>query len=238
MKNNSTLALLLGITLLTASCKKNNDPSNATPAPGSNFSNDILRQVPKETIDKVRALGISVYDGQTPPNVEGVYMISRNYMTKSSVPNESIAADGFTDLKIKIYNQNLKALTASIDTKSIDYTTGNVIATSTGQGTYLAGNGNFFSLFVIEETTKKSNNSRSRTLQVYSGEITTQGIRNLESTLFMLDDYGDPNNDLIPVDTGRAFKDNDGFSERSNNFRQAAEELVAKPKTLFAMGEN
>ena len=228
MKNQFTLALLLGLVLLITSCGKKDDSS---PAPGGNFSNNILRLVPQETIDKVRALGITVNDGQTPPNVEGIYLISRNYMTKSTVPDEKVEADGFTDLKIKIYNQNSTALTASLDTKSIDFKTGNIVATSTGQGTYLAGNGNFFSLFVVQETTRTSNNSRSQTLELYSGEITTTGIRNLESALFMLNDYGDPNNDLIPIDTGRAFKDKDGSSERVSNFRLAAQDLVSSMKS-------
>lgn len=191
---------------------------------GNNFSTDILRLIPAETIAKVRELGITIYDGRTPPIIDGAYLIARNYMTKSSVPNEAVAADGFADLKIKIYNQNRTKLTASLDTKTINQNTGNVISTATGQGTYLSGNGNFFSLFVVLETTKTSNNSRSRTLNVYSGELTSAGIRNLEYTLFLLDDYGDPNNDLIPVNTGRAFQDRDGLSERISNFRLAAPE--------------
>ncbi|QJW91262.1 hypothetical protein HNV11_18715 [Spirosoma taeanense] len=187
---------------------------------GNDFSSAILKAVPAETIAKIRDLGVPVYDGRTPPPVEGAYLISRLYMTKSTVPNEPVKPDGFADLKLKIYNQNRTALTASLDTKAVDGS--RVIATSTGQGTLLSGSGNFFSLFIVLETVRPSNGSRSRTLDVYSGEITPTGIRNLQSTLFMLNDYGDPNNDLIPVNTGRAFKDNDGFSESISNFRIAA----------------
>ncbi len=86
----------------------------------------------------------------------------------------------------------------------------------------MAGNGNFFSLFVVVENTRTEDNGRSRTLEVYSGEITPKGIRNLESTLLMLDDYGDANGNLIPINTGRAFRDKDGFSEQITNFRLAA----------------
>ena len=216
-----TLSIAVGLILWLTGCTIKREVIQ--PA-GNDFSTDILRLVPAETIAKVRELGITIYDGRTPPTLDGAYLIARNYMTKSSVPNESTKPDGFTDIKLRIYNQNRTKLTASLDTKAIDQNTGNVIATSTGQGTLLSGNGNFFSLFVVVETTRTKNNSRSRTLEVYSGELTASGIRNLESTLFMLDDYGDPNNDLIPVDTGRAFEDSDGFSERITNFRVAAPE--------------
>ena len=189
---------------------------------GYDFSTDILRVVPAQTIAKVRELGVQIYEGRTPPNVEGAYLMAPLYMTKSTVPNETVAPDGFNDYKLRVYNQNSKQLTAALDTKSVSKSTGNVSSTATGQGTYLSGRGNFFSLFVILEGKRTNNNTRSRTLEVYSGELTATGIRNLESTLFMLEDYGDPNNDLIPVDTGRAFKDNDGSSERITNFRLAA----------------
>ncbi|MBO0949627.1 hypothetical protein [Fibrella forsythiae] len=195
---------------------------------GYDFSTDILRLVPAETIAKVRELGVTIYEGRNPPNIEGAYLLAPLYMTKSSVPNEPVKPDGFNDYKIKVYAQNSANLTASLDTKSISKSTGSVAATSTGQGTYLAGNGNFFSLFVILETKRTTNTTRSRTVEVYSGELTTTGIRNLESTLFMLEDYGDPNNELIPINTGRAFKDSDGFSERITNFRLAA--TASKPE--------
>lgn len=189
---------------------------------GYNFSADILRLVPAETIDKIRALGVPIYEGNTPPSIEGAYLVAPLYMTKSSVPNESVKPAGFTDYKIKVYNQNSTQLTAALDTKAISKGTGAVVSTATGQGTYLSGKGTQFSLFVVLETKRTNNSTRARTLDLYSGEITATGIRSLQSTLFMLEDYGDPNNELIPINTGRAFKDDDGFSERISNFRQAA----------------
>ncbi|WP_288423070.1 hypothetical protein [uncultured Spirosoma sp.] len=189
---------------------------------GYNFSQDILRLVPRETIDKVRELGVPVYEGRTPPNVEGIYSIAPVYMTKSTVPNEPIKPDGFTDERLRIYNQNTTNLTASLDKKSINANNGATVGTATGQGTYLAGNGSFFSLFVILDNTRTSTGTRSRTLELYSGELTTTGIRGMQSTLLMLDDYGDPKGEYIPVNTGRAFKDNDGFSERISSFRRPA----------------
>ncbi len=191
---------------------------------GSDFSTDIQRLVPLSTIQKVRELGVTIYDGRTPPNVEGIYLLARNYMTKSSVPDEASKPDGFADYKLRIYRQNQTNLTASLDTKTINQNNGNVISSATGQGTLLAGNGNFFSLFVVLESKETNGTTRSRSLQVFSGEITSSGIRDLQFTLFMLDDYGDINDDLIPVNTGRAFKDNDGFSERVGSFRVAAPE--------------
>ncbi len=217
--------LNIGLLLFLAGCTIKREVIQPT---GYDFSTDILRLVPAETIAKVRELGIPIYEGRNPPNIEGAYLMAPLYMTKSTVPNEPVKPDGFNDYKIKVYAQNSANLTASLDTKSINKSTGNVSATSTGQGTYLAGNGNFFSLFVILETKRTNSTTRSRTVEVYSGELTATGIRNLQSTLFMLEDYGDSNNELIPINTGRAFKDNDGFSERITNFRLSA--LAKKPE--------
>ena len=214
-----TLFILSALVLGLANCTIRREVIQPS---GYDFSTDILRLVPAETIAKVRDLGIPIYEGRTPPNIEGAYLDSPLYMTKSTVPNEPVKPDGFNDYKLKVYNQNSTQLTASLDSKSINKNTGAVSATSTGQGTYLSGQGNFFSLFVVLETQRVNSTTRSRTLELYSGELTATGIRNLQSTLFMLEDYGDINNELIPINTGRAFKDNDGFSERITNFRLAA----------------
>lgn len=216
-----TLYITLVLATLLAGCTIEREV--IIPA-GSDFSTDIQRLVPLSTIQKVRELGITIYDGRNPPNVEGIYLLARNYMTKSSVPDESSDPNGFADYRIRIYRQDQKNLTASLDTKAVNQNTGAVISTATGQGTLLAGSGNYFSLFVVLESKRTNSTTRSRTLEVYSGEIAAGGIRNLQSTLFMLDDYGDPNDELIPVNTGRAFKDSNGFSERLGSFRVAAPE--------------
>ena len=62
--------------------------------------------------------------------------------------------------------------------------------------------------------TKDSSGHEFLQTDVYSGTLEPDGIRNLQRSVFMVDDKGDPNDDYIENGQGRLVKDGDGFSER------------------------
>ncbi|MRS60310.1 hypothetical protein [Larkinella terrae] len=191
---------------------------------GNDFSTVIVNTIPQEAIDKVRDLGVTVYDGRTPPDIQGIYFVSELRMTKTTVPNDSYTVGSrFTDQKVNIYNQDASRQLAQLDQKTFNTNTGALTSESKGQKAFISGRGNQFTVFVVSENVKQ-NNSRSRLLDVFSGEINAQGVRNMQYSLLVLEDYGDINNDIIPINTGRSFKDADGFSERISVFRLKANE--------------
>lgn len=216
--SNQVIAIVVA-SLLFGACQKNEDPE-------PEFSAAIRSNIPQETIAKLRDMGMIVNEGVKPPSLDGEYWSSPNVMTKTSVPDDDFSiGDKFADNKIKLYNQDQNKLTISLDLNEYD-NDGNVISRSNGKnGAYISGKGDAFSVFVISEGGNTGNSSRFKTVAVYSGEKTSSGIRNLQFALLMLDNYGNVNQDLIPENTGRAFKDNDGISEiYGGTFRKKTDE--------------
>ena len=215
------LVIVLCFVLAFASCKEDEkDPNRDN---GSDLSQEIKNNIPTATLEKLRQMGIKINEGTNPPVFEGIYWLSPLVMTKTEVPDDySEVGDIFADYNIKLYNQNNKKLTISLDSKGYD-DYGNVITTSIGQdGAFISGKGNFFTVYVITDGKNTHNTSRFRMLEVYSGEHTSSGIKNMQNAILMMDNYANVNDDLIPNNTGRAFKDQDGFSESGSNFRKAA----------------
>jgi hypothetical protein len=99
-------------------------------------------------------------------------------------------------------------------TVKIDYTedSDKGVGQGNGIGAFITGEGNKFSIFVAIEY--KIGSYTCETVEVYSGEIEENGIRNCQNVLIMVDDHGDPGNQWIGNGQGRLFKDGDGFSEK------------------------
>ncbi|MCF0060585.1 hypothetical protein MUK70_15180 [Dyadobacter chenwenxiniae] len=211
------LLLIVGIALTFGACK-NNDPQ-----PDEPFSEAIRSNIPQETIDKIREMGIKVNEGTKPPLLNGTYWLSPLIMTMTEVPNDNYkVGHRFDDYKIKLYNQDEKKLTISLDNKGYNFS-GELRTTSIGQnGAYIAGKGNFFTVFIVTEGEHTYNSSRFKMLEVYSGELSPTGIKNIQNAIIMIDNYGNVNDDLIPNNTGRAFYDSDAFSESGGTFRIAS----------------
>ena len=53
-----------------------------------------------------------------------------------------------------------------------------------------------------------------KTAYIHSGTMTDKGIKDLHRVIIMLDDGGDPLNDLMENGKGRLIRDSDGLSER------------------------
>lgn len=230
-------ASFVALTLLSFTfngCMDHTQPPPNDP-PQGDFSDDIKQNISQDNLNKIRELGVTICEGKNGPNIEGIFYDSPYVLTKTTVPNDVSIGTRFVDGRYRFSNQDNTKLTATVDYKGINFNNGQVIDESTGKTAFLSGTGNCFTLFVIVEGKYTQSSTRYRTLEVYSGEKTAQGINNFQNALLMLDDYGDPNNELIPVNTGRAFKDNDGFSESQNTFRKAAPaaEGTAYPKTYL-----
>jgi hypothetical protein len=114
----------------------------------------------------------------------------------------------FVDSRITLKNQDNKKLT-------IDYyeNEGGGLALTEGAVSYIVGNDCQFTIFNIINHTQQSGSIAKITI-VISGTITPDGIENFHKTLSMLEDYGDPNGDLMEVGKVRVFHDSDGFSPR------------------------
>ncbi|WP_086031304.1 hypothetical protein [Tenacibaculum holothuriorum] len=157
-----------------------------------------------ETVNAMKNLGFVFNTGNTPPNIEGSYLMSENILKKTTVVPDYIPGFRFTNILYTFSNQN----GVNLDFKSKQ---GSQI--SEGKGSFISGEGNKFSIY-LKTKTRINNSVEAITVEALSGEYTDTGIKNLISISVMLDDKGDPDNVYIDNNTGRLFYDKDGFSPK------------------------
>lgn len=219
MKILKICTLLFVFALLCWSCKEDEE------TPTNGLSNNINNLVSQDLLDEMISLGMPIHTGSTPPVFENIYLLNPMKLIASNRPNDDIGAF-YADLKAKFTEQNNQTLTTQMDIKQ-----GSLIIT--GLESFIAGNGNLFTVFARVETTQNSHTYYL--LNVISGEVVEGGLNNMHFALFMLDDNGDPTNGLIENGDGRIFKDDNGFSPIQSFFRGASTPELDDKKLLDAI---
>lgn len=217
-----TVYALFAVLLVFGSCKKEEENLEV------GFSQEIENFVPDSTIEKMRDLGMVINEGKQPPSIEGTYLVSPMIMKSSNVPNEGVEiGHQFIDYQYHFYNQNNDNLTIEMD--ATGYKNDRIVSESIGQGAFIAGYNDSFTVFLIEDgySVKNTNDtSYSSMLTVSSGQITASGIKDFHKAIWMLDDFGDPHGHLIPINSGRVFFDSDSLA--TNVFHQTKSGVIRK----------
>lgn len=201
----SLIFTVLTLAMCFSSCKQKEDPTVG-------FSERIRNFVPQEVIDQLRDNGMSINEGKVPPNFEGNYLIN-NYTVKGTSMTDDVVGTVISNYKIRFYNQDNRALTISHDYKSQSLSD-----QASGVGAFVAGNGDRFTAFV--EVEGYNGDGRYKAIDIYSGEITTQGIRNLQEAFIVTEVNGSKKNQY------RILVDADGMSERTNSYRIGVDSAV------------
>ena len=198
MKNISLKSFLIiaAFPLVLFSCKKDKDTK-------LDLSKDIQNIVPDSTLNKIIALGMPINKGTKPTDLTNIYKASPYILKATNIPNDYAIGFPFADYKVRLYDQDNDKLTIKLD-----YVNGP--ESGSGIGGYVSGNGSDFSVFVKVHAVNSG--SQAEVLQIISGTITSEGIKNFYFTNFMLDDYGDPKNLWINNEQGRVIYDSDGIS--------------------------
>ena len=174
------------------------------------ISRDILEFVSEEELAILEdTLGVTIYRGNNPPRLNSSFKVSPLVLTKSNVPNDVPIGQRYADMYMKLYDQNEREYTIEVDYLQMDFESGDIVATSTGLGSYVIGSGTGFSIFAKIET--RSQGDETLMLQLFSGRLTSNGVTNFQTAILMLENYGKER--FIPNGTGRAFSDGDGMSE-------------------------
>lgn len=200
MKNLKPHYLALFVVLILASCSKDDE----VPADKNTSEAKIESFVTPELLTAMKDLGFEVNAGNNPPNVEGTYEVSPMEMTDTSVPNDF--SFFFSPLTFTFFNQQE-------DGNSIEFKGENGNETGKGLGSLIAGDGNKFTVFLKVESTHDAGDTAIN-IRAISGEISETGIVDFQMGAFMLDNHGNPEENWIPNNTGRVFKDGDAFSPR------------------------
>lgn len=209
MMKNVSISLILIVVVLLASCKKKEDDLTV------GFSEEIQKIVPSEILDDVKSKGMAVNEGRRPPKLDGVF-----YINPFELLSPYGANDGWSKgYIIPGYTYRFSNQTADNNFVEIDYKNGGG-DTGSGLGAFLSGNGNLFSIFA--EVTGRSNGVDYVMLKIISGEITSNGIKNFQESLYMKEkSEGSGAGQLIPVNTGRIWFENDFISESRSSYRKA-----------------
>ncbi len=207
--------LLLSSVLFLNGCKKNDTE------PG--LSAKIQQIVPADLLSTMKAQGMPINEGITPPNIEGIFASSPHTLVSTYEGDLTTVGSTFNDLVMKFSGQNTADGSVIVDTKSVG-------STSTGIGGFISGSGNKFSLFA--EVNVIQGTITAKQIRVFSGEITSTGIKDFYSTL-VIKEKNDPSNLLIGVGKMRIIKDGDGFASKRSSFR-----LAASPNAATLAGQS
>lgn len=172
--------------------------------PENGLTDDINDFLPPDVLEEIIDIGMPIYEGYDPPNLEGTYFVSPFILKNTTVPGESLN-QAFADVTLLFSDQNNETLSIMMDYTQVSSEGG-------GIGSYIVGSGNAFSVFA--EVDIVASGSPAKMAFVISGEVVSNDIVDLHWATFMLEDFGDPSNVLIDIGQGRLLYDSDGLSPK------------------------
>jgi hypothetical protein len=196
-----TLAFATGAFILAVGCGDSTEPDPRLEENG--LTREINELVPPSLLSKLQNAGMPIYTGATPPLIEGVYIVEPFELVVTTVPNDSPVGTIGSPLYVEFSNQNNSALTIVTD-----YVNGPEVGS--GLGSFIVGNGNYFTVFVQLTTVVDGNAAQS--VAVISGSRMASGLASANFAIYMINDNGDPGDYYIPNETGRRFHDQNGVS--------------------------
>ncbi|MBQ9215351.1 MAG: hypothetical protein IJ159_01190 [Prevotella sp.] len=178
------------------------DNPSSTPAKDERISSVIPDDL-RETIEQ----HIPIYDGVTPPNIEGTYFISPQILVASSLEYDQIGNTYATEYD-RFYDQDMTK-----NTISMVRVQGGGIEWAKGDGAFISGYDDKFTVYFDVEGANGTATFKSA--QIISGTLTSVGIADVY-TGFLLKEKNDPNNQIVAVGTFRFFSDSDKTSEKTD----------------------
>lgn len=197
------LILMIGFMatgLLFVGCKKDDDKKDLN----SGLPQEVKNFVPDSILNKIKALGMPIYEGNTPPKIESSFLAKPFILKASNRPGDPVGQQ-FYNYQVKFYEQNNEKRTIKCD-----YVNGTELGK--GLGSYVSGNNGTFTVF--SEMNITLGTDKAKIVQVISGTLIEGGIKDFYYANFMLDNNGNPNNNLLENGEGRIIYDSDGMSEK------------------------
>ena len=162
--------------------------------------------IPNDIFLEIDFLRMPIYGGNTPPNITGKFLSAPSVLLASNYNDTYAPGHRFLDMTITYYEQNFRNLTVQVQQIQ-----GNTVGS--GMRGHVVGKGNNFTVFVVVDVLDE-HGCHHKTAYIHSGTMTAEGIRNLHRVVIMIDNGGNPHNNLIDNGKGRLIYDSDGLSER------------------------
>jgi len=176
------LTLLIYILLLLSSCSKDKSKVNK-----DGLTPDITELVPQSILDEMDSLGMPIYGGALPPELDGSFYVDNFVLLSSNRPSD-VVGQTFSDYTFTFHDQNDEKLTIKVDSDGGG-------EKSVGTGSFIVGEKNKFSVFVEANTTYYG--SKAKLVYVISGILQSDGIKDLYYANFMIDNFGNPSGKYI-----------------------------------------
>jgi len=170
------------------------------------LTKDIRDLIPLEIFQEIDFLRMPIYGGNTPPDITGKFLSSPSVLVASNYDDTYAPGYKFQDMTITYYEQNFRRLTVQVQQIQ-----GNNVGN--GMRGHIVGKGNNFTVFVVVDVLDE-HGCHHKTAYIHSGTMSAEGIRNLHRVIIMIDNGGNPHNNLIGNGKGRLIYDSDGLSER------------------------
>lgn len=196
MKKTVLIGCCVVAVMAFLSCKSSSSDSSE-----DEIVSDLL--TPKQE-NILKDMGMPINDGMNPPDITGYY-----YCNDEDCINDT---EGQED-----YLQNFKYYFhfhgKDGNNILVDYFNSGKTDTSKGKGAYIFGDGDKFTVYV--EATGKSGTISYTTVSVYSGTLTSQGIKSFTQGFIMTSKTGDDDDYvLMPVNSARVYEEGDGMADK------------------------
>jgi hypothetical protein len=168
------------------------------------FDERITQQIPQEYLSKM-ATHMPIYDGSTPPAVDGTFAV---HPVEVVFASDNYHSNNIADLYLHFFDQNSVKNTILYEDKTLD---------GGGEKTemIIMGQGDNFTVFAVVPGAEPENNITYKMATIISGTMTANGIKNCYYAILMVDKV-DPNEKIMRVGTYRIFKDGDGVASPSS----------------------
>lgn len=186
----------------------NNGNSNGNNSKNLNIPVEAKAIIPEATLRQIRGQGMPIHEGINPPNIEGIYLLDNLRFHYSSDPHDDFQkGDGTAKYKYKFYDQ--KGVKVKSDYKEVRFR-----ETAAGTGVIISGSGSKFTAFL--EHSAVTLGIRNKDVYILSGEITSEGIKNLVLTLTVTEKQ-DTSDQIMKVGVYRIFK-HEGIARRVTQY--------------------
>lgn len=192
------------VSLFVYSCSKD-DGEAALPSDEELLTQRIEDIVPPRFLDSLKKLGLEVYTGINPPNVEGTYFVSPHVLDTSSVETDVIGRL-FLDAKLELSEQNR-------DDFSIKFISEHILGNAdTSIATAISGSDNAFTVY---GKVKATIHSYSAVFAIILSAVKEGGdLKELRVGLVNIDNSQGGDGVFIDEGEGRINYDSDGISEK------------------------
>jgi len=177
-----------------------------------NYVNDVPYQVnniiTQDIISEFEEQGLTIHKGFSPPDITGNYYLNSLTNMETGTTYKSYSYQFFNQKKD--YTIELKIASNTSDAQ--------------GKGAFISGNETTFTVYCEIENNVNDGGTMVyiRSLDVYSGEITSDGIRNYQNGFIIVDKQNDVNRRFMNVGDSRVVYEADGLGQKVSSFPYVA----------------